>query len=105
MRIQTDFALPNTLDRLVIQLNTVLGMMSRQVNGISEGAMAASYAARTSVPTTGTWAQGDYVRKSNPVEAGGAGNKYIIKGWTRVTSGTGNTLNTDWFEDRSLTGN
>jgi hypothetical protein len=97
--------LPRDLAALVIQVSDLLIRISNQLNGVTEGSIVAIHNARTSVPTTGTWNQGDYVRKSNPVEAGGAGVKYIIKGWTRVTSGTGNTLNTDWFEDRALTGN
>jgi hypothetical protein len=78
---------------------------AQQVNGISEGSIAAVNNAYTTYPTTGSWKQGDFIRKSNPVEAGSGGSKYIITGWIRVTSGTGNTLNTDWFEARVLTGN
>lgn len=105
MRLQLSQSLPIDVGRLVVQLNDVLVKIVQQVNGISEGVGSAFHGARTSVPATGTWSQGDFVKKSNPVEAGVAGSKYIITGWVRVTSGTGNTLNTDWFEARVLTGN
>ncbi len=55
----------------------------------------------TSVPTTGTWAQGDKVKNTAPAEAGSAGSKYIIIGWCAVASGTPGT----WVEMRTLTGN
>ena len=57
------------------------------------------------MPTTGTWTADDYVHNTNKSELGTAGSKYILKGWTRLTTGSGNVLNTDWFEDHGLTGN
>src|SRR5690606_35344764 len=59
---------------------------------------------RTSMPNTGTYFQGDYVCRTNPIKQGYAGNQYIIKGWLRLTTGSGHVLNTDWAEDRALTG-
>lgn len=78
---------------------------AQQVNLLSEGLVAGAYAARTSVPTTGTWSQGDFVRKSDLAEAGVALSQYVVIGWLRLTNGTGNVLNTDWVEARVLTGN
>lgn len=75
--------------------------ISRQVNGLSEGKMAAFYTAATSVPTTGTWAQGDFVKNSAPTELGTAGSKYFIEGWKCLVSGTPGT----WVQARFLTGN
>lgn len=72
-----------------------------QINGLSEGALSASYAARTTSPTTGTWAQGDFVRNSTPTELGSGGSKYIIIGWTCTVAGTPGT----WLQNRTLTGN
>jgi hypothetical protein len=72
-----------------------------QINGLSEGTLSASYAARTAAPTTGTWAQGDTVRNSAPSELGAALSKYIITGWTCTVAGTPGT----WLENRTLTGN
>ena len=72
-----------------------------QVNQLSEGRIAAVYNARSSVPTTGTFAQGDFIRNSAPVEAGAALSKYVIIGWVCVASGTPGT----WLQCRYLTGN
>lgn len=75
--------------------------VAQQVNALSEGAMYAYYTARTSVPTTGTWAQGDFVRNSAPAEAGVALSKYVVFGWICTVSGTPGT----WVACRFLTGN
>ena len=72
-----------------------------QVNGLSEGSIAAAYNATTAAPTTGTWAQGDQLRHSAPVEAGAASSKYIITGFVCTVAGTPGT----WLTLRSLTGN
>jgi hypothetical protein len=78
---------------------------ARQVNDLSEGRISAVTNAASSVPTTGSWAKGDFVRNSAPAEAGSAGSKYVVTGWLRLTSGSNNVLNTDWVATRSLTGN
>ena len=57
------------------------------------------------LPNQSTWVAGDVAYNSSPSELGSASSKYIVTGWTRLTSGTGNVLNTDWFENRVLTGN
>jgi hypothetical protein len=57
-----------------------------------------------SKPSTGIYEIGDYVRNTNPSVLGSASSKYIIRGWTRITTGSGHVLNTDWVEDRALTG-
>lgn len=72
-----------------------------QINLMAEGRQSAFYQARTAVPTTETWAQGDFVLNSAPSELGGAGSKYIIHGWRCVASGTPGT----WVQCRFLTGN
>jgi hypothetical protein len=72
-----------------------------QLNGLSEGRIANNHQAQTTIPTTGSYAQGDMVEKSNPVEAGVAGAKYVVKGWLCVASGSPGTL----VEMRVLTGN
>lgn len=76
-----------------------------QVNDLTEGRIASVTNAATSVPTTGSWSQGDFVRNATPSEAGTAGSKYVITGWLRLTSSSNNVLNTDWVATRSLTGN
>jgi hypothetical protein len=75
--------------------------LAQQVNGLSEGRLSASYGALTAAPTTGTWAKGDYIRNSNPSEAGVALSKYVIHGWICTVAGTPGT----WLQDRRLTGN
>jgi hypothetical protein len=75
--------------------------VAQQVNALSEGRIAAFYTSSTAAPTTGTWAQGDFVKNSAPVEAGVALSKYVLSGWICVASGTPGT----WLPQRILTGN
>ena len=57
---------------------------AQQVNALSEGRMVASYNAVPSVPTTGAYAVGDFVRNSAPAELGVALSKYCVFGWLCV---------------------
>jgi hypothetical protein len=75
--------------------------MANQINGLSEGKIYNRYNAQTSIPTSGSFAQGDFIPKSNPVEAGAVGSKYVVMGWICTVSGTPGTL----LEARVLTGN
>lgn len=108
MRIQTDTKLPTQtditvewLEALRRQLVTSFRDIATQLNGVTEGGISAITNASTAAPTTGTWAQGDFIRNSTPSEAGGAGSKYIITGFVCTASGTPGT----WVQTRSLTGN
>lgn len=101
MRMQTALNLPRALDPLVTQLSDLFLRINQQLNGVTEGTMSALHTARTAAPTTGTWAQGDFVRNSAPAEAGIATAKYVIYGWICTASGTPGT----WLEQRMLTGN
>jgi len=83
------------------QLHRELREHALQVNGISEGRMAASYGAQASVPTAGLYAKGDFVRNSDPAELGTAGSKYVIFGWINVAGGEPGTF----VQMRFLTGN
>jgi hypothetical protein len=56
------------------------------------------------LPTTSTWQIGDVAYNNSPTVLGSAGSQYVIPSWTRLTNGTGNTLNTDWVQNRTLTG-
>lgn len=56
------------------------------------------------VPTTGTYISGHVVLNNAPSVLGTAGSRYIIYGWTKLTTGSTNVLNTDWSELRQLTG-
>ena len=72
-----------------------------QINAISEGRLAGSYNAQTAAPTTGTYAQGDFIRNSAPTELGSASSKYVIFGWVCTAAGTPGTF----LQCRFLTGN
>ena len=58
----------------------------------------------SAMPTTSYWQAGEYVENTVPTIVGTAGSKYVVKGWKRITSNANNVLNTDWVEDRALTG-
>lgn len=75
--------------------------VAQQVNALSEGQVSATYNANTAAPTTGTYAQGDFVKNSAPVEAGSTNNKYVVCGWICVAGGTPGT----WVQARYITGN
>jgi hypothetical protein len=72
------------------------------VTGRRQGVSALTF---TAIPTQSTWKIGDVAFNSSVTEAGSGGNKYIVKGYSRITNGTGNVLNTDWLQNRVLTGN
>jgi hypothetical protein len=75
--------------------------IAQQVNALSEGTLAANYNALTTAPTSGSYAKGDIVRNSAPVELGAAASKYVITGFICVVGGTPGT----WVQMRALTGN
>lgn len=56
------------------------------------------------LPAQSSWLTGDVAYLANRPVLGTSPNKYVVDGWTRITSGTGNVLNTDWVERRLLTG-
>lgn len=86
-------------------LTDSLNSIATKLNQVAGGELAGFDRVSVAPPTTGTWIQGDYIKKAAPVETGAATAKYVITGWIRITSGSGNTLNTDWVEARVLTGN
>ena len=71
------------------------------INLISDGRLSGTNNATTAAPTTGTHARGDFVRNSEPSEAGGAGSEYVVLGFVCVSGGTPGT----WVQVRALTGN
>ena len=75
--------------------------VAQQVNNLSEGMISASYNALVAAPTTGTWAQGDFIKNRTPTELGAAASKYVVIGFICVASGTPGT----WLQARTLTGN
>lgn len=62
----------NTTPRVNVDAETARWYreIAQQVNAISEGKLGGFYTAATAAPTTGTWAQGDFVLNSAPAEAG-----------------------------------
>lgn len=75
--------------------------IAQKVNLLADGRIAGSDFVASSVPTTGTYTQGDFIRNSTPVEAGAAASKYVILGWICTAGGSPGTL----LECRVLTGN
>lgn len=57
-----------------------------------------------SIPTTGRYVQGHFVKAISTTVSGSPGSQYTITGWLRLTTGNGHVLNTDWSELRCLTG-
>jgi hypothetical protein len=94
----------NTTPRVGIQdpnLQRELREHAVQVNAVSEGRIGGSYNAQTAAPTTGQYAQGDFVRNSAPVEAGVATSRYVVLGWICTVGGSPGTF----LPVRALTGN
>lgn len=101
MRIQTDnYRFGNTLDELKTALLQLLPLLARQTNNVSEGRITGYHNALTAAPTTGIWAQGDFVRNLTPAVLGAGGSQYVITGWVCVAGGEPGT----WAACRSLTG-
>lgn len=71
------------------------------VSGRRSGDQAIMFAA---LPSQSTWRIGDVAHNSTKPVLGSTPNKYVVDGWTRITNGTGNVLNTDWVERRMPTG-
>ncbi len=46
----------------------------------------------TAIPTTGYWAEGDFVQNVDPAIASGK----VLLGWSRLTSGGAHSVGTDW---------
>ena len=106
MRLEENPQLPANPDSPYAQnLNFTLSRLFRniaaKVNQIGDGRLVGSDLVAASIPTTGTYAQGDFIRNSAPVEAGTAGSKYVLLGWICTAGGTPGTL----LQCRVLTGN
>lgn len=69
---------------LVRALSSTLRGIINQLNALSDGTGTANTTARTSPPTTGAYAPGDFIRNSAP-SAGG------VFGWVCVAKGTPGT--------------
>jgi hypothetical protein len=101
MRLEENPIIPARPEDLNFTLSRLFRNIAAKVNAIGDGRLAGSDLVAAAVPTTGTYATGDFVRNSAPVELGGAGSKYTIDGWVNVAGGTPGTF----LQRRSLTGN
>lgn len=79
------------------RLTDLLAQLAAQVNGVTEGTNAAFTNAGLAAPTTGTWAQGDYIRNRSPSGATPTLGWICTVGgtpgtWVAVTFGGGGTI-------------
>lgn len=86
---------------LPVTLFDLFRATARKVNSLAAGTFSAVENTAAAAPTTGTWAQGDQVRNSNPTEAGVPTAKYVVLGWICTVGGTPGT----WLQMRTFTGN
>ena len=84
-----------------VRITELFRDVARKVNLLARGSFSALDNTGTAAPTTGTWAQGDFVANSNPTELGAGGSKYVIEGYLCVAGGAPGT----WVQKRFLTGN
>lgn len=106
MRLEENPQLPMNPDTaylvaLTQVLSRVLKATAQKVNQIGDGRITGSDFTAASIPTTGMFKQGDFIRNSAPAEAGTAGSRYVVIGWVCVVSGSPGTL----LQCRFLTGN
>jgi hypothetical protein len=106
MRLEENPQLPSNPDsdyakNLNFTLSRIFRNIAAKVNQIGDGRLTGSDLVAASIPTTGTYGQGDFIRNSAPVEAGTAGSKYVVIGWYCEVGGSPGTLK----QCRFLTGN
>ena len=63
-----------------------LDRLAQQLNQSTEGYIVSVTNAQSSVPTSGSFQPGDFVKNSNRAETGAPGSKYILDGWECATS-------------------
>ena len=105
MRPQVDPQLPQNptsgyAQALNYALKTVLRRLTTRVNALADGQISAIDNAALVAPTTGTYAQGDFIRNKQPTVLGAASSQYIVIGWTCTVAGSPGTF----VETRTLTG-
>lgn len=82
------------------EITKVFRETAQKVNQIGGGAYSGHDNQGTAAPTTGTWAQGDFIMNSNPTVLGAAASQYVVQGFKCVAGGTPGT----WVQVRTLTG-
>ncbi len=105
MRPQVDPQLPQNppkgyAEALNYALKNVLRRLTTRVNALADGQISAIDNAALVAPTTGTYAQGDFIRNKAPTVLGAPGSKYVVFGFLCVAGGSPGT----WSEVRVLTG-
>jgi len=85
MKLQTNINLSPDPKQLSVQLTSLLRDITQQVNGLSDGSVFTVHSARIAAPTTGTFAQGDFIRNKTPSGA------TPVFGWICTASGTPGT--------------
>jgi hypothetical protein len=73
-------------------LKTELIQHATLINAMTDGRLAGTNNAVAAMPTSGTFAQGDFVRNAAPTELGAPGSKYVVIGWLCVAGGMPGTL-------------
>jgi hypothetical protein len=106
MRLFPNPALPQNPDtdyarQLNRSLSDLFRAVNQKVNDLADGRFAARDLVASAVPTTGSYARGDFVANSAPAELGVAGSKYCVEGWLCIAGGTPGTF----VQKRFLTGN
>ena len=106
MKLSLEYQIPEKWDQN--QMTDVVAQISDVINLLAEGRLSATYLTASTVPTVGSYAQGDFVRNSNPSEqnsvAAGLAAKYVNVGWICTSPTTSSTAAT-FKECRVLTGN
>lgn len=105
MRLPNEVTLPVNPDTAYAQalnftLKNFFRSLSQKVNALADGKVGAIDNAATTMPTTGVYAVGDFVRNKTPAELGTAASKYVLTGWLCVTSAP-----LAFLQCRVLTGN
>lgn len=106
MKLEENPQLPQNPDSdyarsLNFTLSKLFRNIAQKVNFIGDGRIAGSDFTAASIPTTGSFAQGDFIKNSAAIEAGTAGSKYVLLGWVCTVAGSPGTL----LPVRTLTGN
>ena len=101
MRVDENPLLPQDPANFSATISDILRSHATKLNQVSDSRLAAIDNALTTAPTTGQWAQGDFVRNSLPSELGAPGTKYVIYGFLCTVGGTPGTF----VQCRFLTGN
>lgn len=86
----------NFREKDIVEYNGIVSENSFTVkNGLRN-----SYKQNWTMPTSGTFKKLEYVTNNTPNIIGTDPEKYIVRGWLRLTDGSTHVLNTDWVEDR-----